>query len=424
MTLPLVLLSLTGPLVAGHSQDVIPASARIPVAVSVPVGEPLDCSGEYETLQSGEGKSVRLGQSTGWFEYEVQVPVGGRYQVTIDLAGDASGTPSTVWLEDYVKNEDGRTYDVTGPRTIQPGVQPGSIVSFGSPLDAGIHRMRLHVAGEGLQISGLNLSLLRRHQTTPRQLTQNMTPGDGDGEWKLVWSDEFDGEGLPDEETWTCDVGDWGWGNREPQFYTEKRLKNARQEGGNLIIEAHRDDEGFPWTSARLTTRGKLSFLYGRIEIRAKVPSGDGAWAAGWLLGDAYRDEISWPYCGEIDVCEAVGREIDDETGDGINHASCHTRAYYFKQGNHISNRLAVTGMATEFLTYTVEWEKDEVRMYVDDTHYYTYDKVGDRNSWPFAEPQNLILNLAMGGGMGGAIDPELTSARYEIDYVRVYERP
>ena len=80
--------------------------------------------------------------------------------------------------------------------------------------------------------------------------------------------------------------------------------------------------------------------------------------------------------------------------------------------------------MATEFHTYTVEWEKDEVRMYVDDTHYYTYDKVGDRNSWPFAEPQNLILNLAMGGGMGGAIDPELTSARYEIDYVRVYERP
>ena len=108
--------------------------------------------------------------------------------MTIDLAGDASGTPSTVWLEDYVKNEDGRTYDVTGPRTIQPGVQPGSIVSYGSPLDAGIHRMRLHVAGEGLQISGLNLSLLRRHQTTPRQLTQNMTPGDGDGEWKLVWS--------------------------------------------------------------------------------------------------------------------------------------------------------------------------------------------------------------------------------------------
>lgn len=190
-----------------------------------------------------------------------------------------------------------------------------------------------------------------------------------------------------------------------------------------LVIEAHKDDGGHAWTSSRLTTRGKLSFLYGRIEIRAKVPAGDGAWAAGWLLGDAYRDEISWPYCGEIDVCEAVGREIDDTSGDGVNHASCHTRAFYFKQGNHISSQLPVARMSKDFHTYCVEWETDEIRMYVDGQHYYTYDKKGSRDAWPFAEPQNLILNLAMGGGMGGPIDPELTSQRFVIDHVRVFER-
>ena len=109
-----------------------------------------------------------------------------------------------------------------------------------------------------------------------------------------------------------------------------------------------------PWTSARLTTRGKVSFQYGRLELRAKAPVADGTWGAGWLLGDAYRDELSWPYCGEVDIFEAVGREIDDETGDGINHGSCHTRAYYFKQGNHISNTIPVEGMGTEF--HSTRW--------------------------------------------------------------------
>ena len=158
---------------------------------------------------------------------------------------------------------------------------------------------------------------------------------------------------------------------------------------------------GQPWTSARLTTQGKTSFTYGRVEFRAMVPEGRGTWAAGWLLGDAYRDELSWPYCGEIDVLECVGYEIDDATGAGLNHATCHTRAYYFKQGNQIGSEIAVDSMNSVFHTFAIEWYPDAIHGYLDGGHYYTYDKTADRLEWPFNEPQNIIINLAVGGGWG-----------------------
>ncbi len=138
---------------------------------------------------------------------------------------------------------------------------------------------------------------MKRQQNTPNSLKQKMKGED----WELVWSDEFDGQGLPDTTKWSYNIGDWSWGNNEPQYYTEGKLKNARQEDGHLIIEAHKNDDGNAWTSARLSTQGKQSFLYGKIEFKAKVPVGRGTWAAGWLLGDAYGDEISWHYCGEFD---------------------------------------------------------------------------------------------------------------------------
>ncbi len=346
---------------------------------------------------------VRAGEMSS--DFEVEVPVTGRYRVEIDVEVTQG---AEVWLEAYPGNPDGRTYDITGP--IQTAGGQHTLVREGSPLAAGTVPMRLR---------DVRHTLLRPHVETPEVLVQS-TEGEG---WHLAWSDEFEGEGLPDASKWTHDLGNWGWGNRELQFYTEGEAANARQEDGRLIIEAHPVDGGRSWTSARLTTRGKVAFLYGRIEIRAKVPATDGTWAAGWTLGDAYRDELSWPYCGEIDICEAVGRELDDATGDGINHASCHTRAYYFKQGNHISNVLPVADMSGTFHDYVCEWDEGEVRMFVDGQHYYTYDKTADALEWPFAEPQCLILNLAMGGGMGGPVAEGAGPQRFEIEHVRVFER-
>ena len=367
------------------------------------------------SLSAGPGGGVSLAEASGWVEFPLEVATPGRYRCEIAVEGCASG--GEVWVEDYVGNPDGRTYDITAPILVPAG---GGVVSvLGSPLNTGARTMRLHYEGGPMTLRSVSFTLIREHTLTPTTLMQS-TEGD---DWVLVWSDEFDRDGHPDPEMWTYDIGNWGWGNREPQFYTERRLENARCEDGKLIIEARRNDLGYPWTSARLTTRGRFSLLYGKIEIRGVVPARDGTWAAGWLLGDAYRDELSWPYCGEIDVLEGVGKEIDDVTGNGINHASCHTRAFYFKQGNHISNAVDVEGMGTDFHVYTLEWMPGVITASLDGEEYYVYDKADGPLEWPFDQPQNLILNLAMGGGMGGPIDPEIESQQFVIDYVRVYGR-
>lgn len=415
--LPLLLAACAGAGQADLAPWPIPA-AIAPDAAVVQVDLTTDSRSSDGALAPAPGASVTGGiwhtSDSGWIEFEATFPACGRWRTEVlTLEGLVEDGGVTVWVEDRPENKDGRTYNVTGPMPVRSAARDGS------PLDVGTHRMRLHHDGGQLAVTGVRFTMIRPQQVTPRTMTQSM---DGD-EWAVVWADEFDGEGAPDPEKWLHDVGNWGWGNFEPQYYTVADPDNARQEGGHLIIEARPDDDGMAWTSARLTTRGRVSFLRGRIEMRAIVPSADGTWAAGWTLGDDYRDEVSWPYCGEVDIMEAVGREISDETGEGVNHASCHTRAYYFKQGNHITNVLPVEGMSTDFHVYACEWDEDEVRMYVDGVHYYTYDKKESPEAWPFDRPQNLILNLAMGGGMGGPIAEAIGPQRVVVDYVRVLEK-
>jgi beta-glucanase (GH16 family) len=367
------------------------------------------------------GKSVNLRVGTGWLAYEVRIPAAGRYRCEIQ-AIPSGDKPAVLWVEDYYDNRDGRTYNITGDIQLTSDTEPNVSRLFskdGCPLDTGIHKIKLHFAGNGCSVDWIKFTPLKMHRITPTTLIQN-TVGD---EWKIVWADEFEGEGLPDTTKWTFDLGDWGWGNNELQYYTENRTENARQENDHLIIEARKNALDYAWTSARLTTRGKISFVYGKIEFKAKVPSGDGMWAAGWLLGDAYRDEISWPYCGEIDVLECVGREIDDQSGDGINHTSCHTRAYYFKQGNQISSTIEVKNIRDEFHLYSIEWDSSGIYGMVDGEKYFTYNKLNGEWEWPFNNPQNLIINLAVGGGMGGTVDENLTSQQLIVDYIRVYAK-
>lgn len=345
---------------------------------------------------------------------DITIPLTGRYNVSFYGKG---ATGNSVWLEDYIDNKDDRIYNVTGSVELD---EFGFGTIDGSPLAKGKHSMMLHIDSLA-SVDSLVFDLMVEQEETPKSLTQKM---DGT-EWSLVWSDEFDGTGLPDATKWSNNIGNWGWGNNEPQYYTKGKTKNARQENGTLIIEAHKNDDGNKWTSARLTTQGRVSFKYGRIEYRAKVPAGRGTWAAGWLLGDAYQDELSWPYCGEIDVLECVGFEIDDSTGVGLNHATCHTRAYYFKQENQIGSEIEVDSMDTKFHTYAVEWYPNEIKGYLDGEHYYTYDKTANEQEWPFYTAQNIIINLAIGGGWGGAegIDESYDSHQYILDYVRVYEK-
>lgn len=384
-----------------------------PDSIVVALYSPVSSEGEVNY----ENQRLKATGET-WSEYEIEVPFDGRYRV--EIAGKSFSDTSVVWIEDHVHNKDDRTYNITSSIHFIKASESSTVGKDGSPMRAGMHSIRLHTKGN-LELTGLRFDLLRKHEITPVVMTQNM---EGD-DWELVWSDEFEGTGLPDTTKWTFDVGNWGWGNGELQYYTVKRAENARLEDGNLIIEAHKNDMDNPWTSARLTTRGKTSFVYGKIEFRAKVPAEKGNWAAGWTLGDEYVDEFSWPYCGEIDILESVGYEMDNATGNGIAHASAHCGAYYFKLGNQPTGTIEVENMEEAFHTYSVVWTSDYIEAFVDDQSYFKYDDNSSELSWPFSKPQNLILNLAMGGGWGGlmGMDESVSKQRMVIDYVRVYQK-
>lgn len=246
------------------------------------------------------------------------------------------------------------------------------------------------------------------------------------GPWRLVWSDEFDYTGLPDPAKWGYDVGGGGWGNKELQNYTSARKENARVEDGRLIIEARRDGSTKQmYTSARLVSKAKGDWTYGRFEVKARLPSGRGTWPAIWMLPSSKTyGNGGWPDNGEIDIMEHVGFDPD------VIHGSAHTRAYYHLIGTQKTGRLLVPTSRTEFNVYAVEWTPEEMRWYVNNKQYFTFknehltSRTAGYQQWPFDKPFHFILNIAVGGTWGGAkgIDDTIWPQRMEIDYVRVYQ--
>ncbi len=246
----------------------------------------------------------------------------------------------------------------------------------------------------------------------PDALTKPEKPG-----WKLVWSDDFETAGAPDPAKWGYDIGGNGWGNQELQFYTERR-QNARVEEGVLIIEARKEPfEKSAYTSARLVTKGKGEWRYGRIEVRAKLPSGRGTWPAIWLL--AATPKLRWPDDGEIDIMEHVGFD------PGVVHASIHTKLYNHLAGTQKTANTKVADCTSVFHVYALEWSRDRLDAFVDDTKYFSFSRpAGGEESWPFDKKFYLILNVVISGNWGGQKggDDTILPARMIVDYVRVYE--
>jgi beta-glucanase (GH16 family) len=243
-----------------------------------------------------------------------------------------------------------------------------------------------------------------------------LTTGAGAQEWKLVWSDEFNVDGMADPNKWDYEEGYIR--NRELQYYTKARPENARVENGCLVIETRKDNfEGRPITSASLHTRWKASWCYGRIEVRAKLPTGKGMWPAIWMLG--VNREIGWPACGEIDIMENVG--FDPLTI----HANVHTKAYNHVLGTQKGNRIQAEDPSKNFHVYAIEWFEDRIDFYFNKTKYFTFRNEGTGNDvWPFDKPHYLILNAAYGGSWGAAqgTDDSILPQKYYIDYVRIYQ--
>lgn len=227
----------------------------------------------------------------------------------------------------------------------------------------------------------------------------------------LIWSDEFNQNGAPDASKWGYDIGTGagGWGNAELQYYTN-RPENAVVRDGVLRITAIKENfSGSAYTSARLLTRGKFSFKYGKVEVRAKMPAGGGTWPAAWMLGNNIGT-VGWPNCGEIDILEHKGNEPNRIFG------TLHYPGRF--GGNPDGSSRYITNATTEFHIYSVEWTVSSIRFFVDGQLYHT---AANSSALPFNQEFFLLVNLAMGGTFGGNVDPAFTSATYEIDYIRVF---
>lgn len=257
-----------------------------------------------------------------------------------------------------------------------------------------------------------------------------------DQEWKLVWSDEFNYNGLPDAEKWDYEEGFER--NEELQYYMKARKENSRVENGHLIIEGRKERKPNPrigegwadwqknrkfmdYTSASLITRNKFGFTYGRVEVRAKMPRGRGMWPAIWTLG-TNRGEVGWPRCGEIDIMEYVGKQPDTiHANNHFANPDIKDKAVHKSAGR---GKISVKEPYNNFHVYAIEWDEKQIMFFVDDKSYATFniDLAGKGADNPFRKPHYLLLNLALGGSWGGEIDESVLPQKYEIDYIRIFK--
>lgn len=240
--------------------------------------------------------------------------------------------------------------------------------------------------------------------------------------YKLVWQDEFDKPGLPDATKWNYDTeaNATGWYNNELQYYAVAKLDYSQVKDGKLIITARKqaltqepDYGGQAYTSARLITNGKASWTYGFFEIRAKMPCGKGTWPAIWTLGTS---QAMWPANGEIDIMEHVGKEPTTIYGTIWTPS---TEATWGDSGS-----IQINDACTNFHNYQMLWTATEISFAVDNKTYHRYYNNGQgASAWPFNAPQYLLLNLAIGGDMGGAVDDAIFPRSFEIEHVRIYQK-
>ena len=245
-------------------------------------------------------------------------------------------------------------------------------------------------------------------------------PAGGPAGYTLVWSDEFDAEGLPDARHWVADTdrNRAGWYNNELQYYSAGRRENAVVRDGRLVITARLealatapDWGGQRYTSARLITRGLAQWTYGYFEVRAKMPCGVGTWPAIWMLGSGGR----WPQDGELDILEHSGRD------PGRVFSTVHTAAG--SGGNGRSAGRALATACTQFHDYQMHWTRDAIEFGVDGAVHLRYPNPGSGSAaWPFDAPQFMILNIAIGGDLGGPVDDTIFPVAMEVEHVRVYQ--
>lgn len=242
--------------------------------------------------------------------------------------------------------------------------------------------------------------------------------------FELIWEDQFEMERL-DSTVWTPVIGNGcpelcGWGNNELQYYSDQP-NNLRIKDGILIIQAHKQDyEQCGYTSAKVVTKGKADWKWGKIAVMAKLPYGKGTWPAIWMLPTVKGRSLQWPQDGEIDIMEHVGYN------HGVIYGNIHTEKYNHILGTDRMDSVLVSGVSDTFHEYAIEWTENEIKWLVDDNIYHTLSRENDSyGGWPFNQYNyHLILNLAVGGNWGGkhGVSENIWPQTLEIDYVRYYQ--
>jgi beta-glucanase (GH16 family) len=280
-------------------------------------------------------------------------------------------------------------------------------VRLADPGDGDDHRP----AGDPAPHIGLGASAAERFQPGPAEAAARYAGGG----WRPVWSEEFQDPPAPSPARWTYEHGMLR--NHELQYYTDRR-ENARVEGGQLVITArHEPWEGAGYTSASLTTRGRFSFTYGKLEIRAKIPTGRGTWPALWLLPES--GALRWPHGGEIDLMENIGCDPQKL------HFTVHTGAFNHVLKTQRSKAVVLDRPWDDFHRYGLLWTHERLEFFLDGEKVSEFANDGQGNEhWPFDSPMVIIMNLAIGGAWGGqkGVDESIFPVEYRISYVRVWQ--
>jgi beta-glucanase (GH16 family) len=356
------------------------------------------------TSDTGGGYNVGWTANGEWLAHNnVTFPSSGAYTISYRVAAPAAGGVISADLNAGAIQLGTTAVPATG------GYQSWTTVSRTVNVNAGTYNL-----GTFVSTGGFNLNWIRIDGASCGGTTTTPNPTPTPTGWTLSWADEFNGTAL-DTGKWNIEVNGDGGGNGELQYYTA-RPENIRVTGGNLVIEARKEAyNGKQYTSGRITTQGKFSQAFGRMEARIKIPTGKGTWPAFWMLGNSINT-VSWPRSGEIDIMEHVNN-------DAPNYGTIH---WADANGNHVSygNPSAALDFS-QFHVYAIEWDTSAIRWYVDGVKFSEANIAGGiNNTQAFQSPFFLLLNLAVGGQWPGSPDGSTVfPSQMLVDYVRVYHK-
>ncbi|GAB4243279.1 MAG: hypothetical protein Kow0027_02270 [Saprospiraceae bacterium] len=349
------------------------------------------------------------GNEDNTFDFSVRLSAASKEQVSVDYETEDRSA------------EAGEDYEATsGTLVFSPGETQKvvSVLVYGDTLKEGDEEFNLKLLNPvncELSSSGA-IGTIRNDDTYLPVDDQGYVTPDSYAGWNLVWRDEFNGTTI-DPANWKHETGNHGWGNNELQYYTD-RPDNSYISDGKLVIEAKKENfGGSQYTSARMISAGLQEFQYGRIDIRAKLPEGKGIWPALWMLGSDFWT-TGWPNCGEIDIMEIVGHEPSTV------HGTAHWGDF---SGNHVSygnsTTLSSGKFSDEFHVFTIIWDNEKIRWFLDDNLYNTLDITPSALS-EFHQPFFFIFNIAVGGNWPGSPDGTTVFPQYMyVDYIRVFQQ-